>query len=80
MQAAQTAEQFGQLQSRALFGRADLALLGIAVSDSTLSRWEAAGAFPKRITLGPKKHCRVAWPAEAVRCWLDAVVSSSKGN
>jgi prophage regulatory protein len=41
---------------------------GIPYSFAHIARLEAAGKFPRRITLG---QCRVAWFAEEVEFWID---------
>ncbi|MDC1198834.1 AlpA family phage regulatory protein [bacterium] len=48
--------------------RADLAALGIKVSNSTLLRWEQAGRFPRRARFG---GTMVAWPRHLVMQWCE---------
>lgn len=52
---------------QALANRADLARLGIKVSNSTLLRWEAAGRFPRRIRMAGTS---VAWLLAEIEQWL----------
>ncbi|HEY8594560.1 MAG TPA: AlpA family phage regulatory protein [Devosiaceae bacterium] len=52
---------------QALANRADLARLGIKVSNSTLLRWEAAGRFPRRIRMAGTS---VAWLLNEIEQWL----------
>ncbi len=52
---------------QALANRADLAQLGIKVSNSTLLRWEAAGRFPRRIRMAGTS---VAWLFNEIEQWL----------
>jgi len=54
---------------QALANRADLARLGIKVSNSTLLRWEAAGRFPRRIRMAGTS---VAWLLSEIEDWLAA--------
>ena len=48
--------------------RRDLRGLGIAVSNSTLLRWEQKDRFPKRARLG---GTTVAWPRDLVLAWCN---------
>lgn len=50
-----------------LLSRADLKLLGIKVSNSSLLRWEFAGRFPRRIRMSGTS---VAWLKSEVEEWL----------
>lgn len=52
---------------QALANRADLARLGIKVSNSTLLRWEAAGRFPRRIRMAGTS---VAWLLAEIEQWV----------
>ena len=54
-------------RQQALANRADLARLGIKVSNSTLLRWEAAGRFPRRIRMAGTS---VAWLLTEVEQWV----------
>ena len=56
-------------ESQLLYTRADLKLLGIVVSNSSLLRWEAANRFPRRIRMAGSS---VAWIAAEVAAWLAA--------
>jgi prophage regulatory protein len=51
-----------------LLNRDHLRQLGIWQSDSTLSRWEAEGRFPKHLKLG---GTACAWYAHEIFAWLD---------
>jgi prophage regulatory protein len=42
-------------------------IYGIPYSHQHIARLEKAGAFPRRIQLGP---CRVAWQCSAVEAWI----------
>jgi prophage regulatory protein len=52
-----------------LLTRADLKRLGIGVSNSSLLRWEASGAFPRRIRMN---STTVAWLAPEIEAWVRA--------
>lgn len=54
---------------RTLASRADLKRLGIHVSNTTLLRWEARGAFPRRVRPG---GTTVAWFMSEIQDWLAA--------
>lgn len=54
-------------EGKVLLSRGDLKALGIAVSNSTLLRWEHAGRFPRRIRMAGTS---VAWLKSEVDAWL----------
>lgn len=52
-----------------LMVREDLKKRGIAVSNSSLLRWEQRGAFPRRVRLG---GTTVAWLKHEIDAWFAA--------
>jgi prophage regulatory protein len=48
-------------------------IYGVPYCPAHIARLEAAGSFPKRVTLGA---CRVAWVAEEVEAWIEERVAS----
>lgn len=57
-----------QIQPTVLLSRNDLKNLGITLSNSSLLRAEARGAFPRRLRLSPATVC---WDSAEVAEWLD---------
>ena len=56
-------------QIRKLVSKKELKTVhGIPYCPAHIARLEAAGQFPKRVTLGA---CRVAWVAEEVETWVE---------
>ena len=55
--------------SQVLLSRSDLKKLGINLSNTSLLRAEARGAFPRRLRISPAKVC---WDRAEVSNWLDA--------
>jgi predicted DNA-binding transcriptional regulator AlpA len=70
--AVQHSHDFEQQQ---ILSRADLGLIGIGVSNSTLLRWEAHGRFPRRIRMAKTS---VAWFASEIEQWLKDLSSERK--
>ncbi|WP_422372626.1 helix-turn-helix transcriptional regulator [Hoeflea sp.] len=60
---------------KVLLTRSDLKALGIAVSNSSLLRWELAGRFPRRIRMA---GTTVAWLKGEVDDWLNARAEERK--
>lgn len=56
------------VQPTVLLSRSDLKSLGITLSNSSLLRAEARGAFPRRLRLSPAKVC---WDRAEVAEWLE---------
>lgn len=56
------------VQPTVLLSRSDLKSLGITLSNSSLLRAEARGAFPRRLRLTPAKVC---WDSAEVAEWLE---------
>lgn len=54
---------------KVLLSRADLKNLGIKLSNSSLLRVEARGAFPRRLRLSP---ATVSWDRAEVEAWIEA--------
>jgi len=55
--------------TRKLISKKELkSIYGIPYCFAHIARLEAAGQFPKRVTLGA---CRVAWVAEEVETWIE---------
>ena len=50
---------------------------GIPYCPAHIARREAAGSFPKRVTLGA---CRVAWVAEEVETWIEERIAQRANN
>lgn len=58
------------MQNPILYDRLDLRKRGIKLSNSSLLRLEAQGAFPRRLYLS----CRtVVWSAEAIEAHIEAL-------
>ena len=61
-------------QVRKLVSKKELkSIYGIPYSFAHIARLEAAGQFPKRLRLGA---CRVAWYADEIEEWIDALPGS----
>ncbi len=61
-----------------LYGRRDLRMYGIKISDSTIARLEAAGKFPKRVRLSTNS---IAWMAAEIDAYIaDLAVSREEGR
>jgi predicted DNA-binding transcriptional regulator AlpA len=60
-----------------LYGRRDLRMCGIKISDSTIARLEAAGKFPKRVRLSTNS---VAWIASEIEDHIAALAASREGG
>jgi Predicted transcriptional regulator len=60
-----------------LYGRRDLRMCGIKISDSTIARPEAAGKFPKRVRLSTNS---VAWIASEIEDHIAALAASREGG
>ena len=58
-----TFEPTGAVLPRLLYTREDLRRFGVKLSNSTLLRLEARGAWPRRVRLGAHS---VAWPADEI--------------
>jgi prophage regulatory protein len=67
------------LKSPVLLDRADLHRRGIKASKSTLLRWEAQGAFPRRIRLGASGRT-VCWSAQQVDEYLAGLSGKGEGD
>ena len=55
-------------QPKVLLTRSDLQSMGVNLSNSSLLRAEARGAFPRRLRLSPAKVC---WDRAEVDEWLE---------
>ena len=55
-------------QPKVLLTRSDLQSMGVNLSNSSLLRAEARGAFPRRLRLSPAKVC---WDRAEVAEWLE---------
>lgn len=60
-----------------LYGRRDLRMCGIKISDSTIARLEAAGKFPKRVRLSTNS---VAWIASEIEDHIAALAALREGG
>lgn len=61
-----------------LYGRRDLRMCGIKISDSTIARLEAAGKFPKRVRLSTNS---IAWMAAEIDAYIaDLAASREEGR
>ena len=60
--------------TRKLVSKKELkSVYGVPYCFAHIARLEAAGQFPKRVTLGA---CRVAWVAEEVEAWIEERVAN----
>ena len=64
----------GLAMTRKLVSKKELkSVYGVPYCFAHVARLEAAGKFPKRVTLGA---CRVAWVAEEVEAWIEERVAN----
>lgn len=64
----------GLAMTRKLVSKKELkSVYGVPYCFAHIARLEAAGQFPKRVTLGA---CRVAWVAEEVEAWIDERIAN----
>jgi prophage regulatory protein len=64
----------GFAMTRKLVSKKELkSIYGVPYCPAHIARLEAAGQFPKRVTLGA---CRVAWVAEEVEAWIEVRIES----
>jgi predicted DNA-binding transcriptional regulator AlpA len=68
MEPIQTLGEDTLKQPKVLLTRSDLKNMGIQLSNSSLLRAEARGAFPRRLRLSPAKVC---WDRAEVADWLE---------
>ena len=69
MEPQKTHQEVSHAQPKLLLTRSDLKDMGINLSNSSLLRAEARGAFPKRLRISPATVC---WDSSEVYAWLES--------